>query len=115
MAITKNAVQLNRKANKCKATETAPGVWSVLSPSGYTYTVDLNLGGRCNCQWGIRGAGCSHEMAARKAHAAKYGGRQVSFQRGASQQQVARKRHKAVAGVAENRDGAVVQVLREKI
>jgi len=114
MAITKNATKLNRKANRCKCTEVSPGVWSVFSPSGSTYTVDLNRGGVCNCQWGRWGAGCSHEMAARKAHAAKYEGRRVSFQRGASQRQVAREQHKAVAGVAENKIGAVVQVLRER-
>jgi len=114
MAITKNATKLNRKANQCQVTEVAPGLYDVLSPSGRTYRVDLNRGGVCNCQWGRRGAGCSHEMAARKAHAAKYDGRRVSFQRGASQHQVARKQHKSVAGVAENRTGAVVQVLRER-
>ena len=114
--ITKNATKLNRKANQCKVMMYNPnGVYRIKSPSGETYTVDLGRGGICSCQWGEGGgAGCSHELCARKDWARRHEGRAVSFQAG-NAGTVARQQHKATAPVAVQGDGAVTLVLRDKV
>jgi len=113
--ITKNAIELNRKSNQCKVISWTPdGVYHIKSPSGSTYTVDLERGGICTCAWGQRnGAGCSHEMAARKHWEARTNGRSASFQAG-DDSTVARQQHKAVKPVAVGKDSALTMVLRDR-
>ena len=114
--ITKNATQLNRKANACKVVMYNPnGVYRIKSPSGNIYTVDLGLGGTCTCEWGERGgAGCAHELCARKDWARRHEGRAVSFQAG-DPDAVARKQHKATAPIAAQSGDAVTMVLRDRV
>jgi hypothetical protein len=113
--ITKNAQALNRKANQCKVVSFSTyGVYRIKSTSGETYTVDLSRGGICYCAWGQRnGAGCSHEMAARKHWAALHEGRAASFQAGDAAT-VARQQHKTTQPVAVGKDGAMNLVLRDR-
>ena len=78
--LTKNDAKLNRKANQCRIVGSIPGGYRVKSPSGSTYSVDLDNGLGCGCSWGRKGgAGCAHERAARKHRVRLEEGRAVSF------------------------------------